>query len=96
VAPGLVKIGITNRSPEDRAKKINLSCDHNFTAHKHWQFEVGEHAEQIEKMSLALLRQTLESPTEMFDGYTETFLNTTTEFVEQTITKVAQSLGLAI
>ena len=96
VAPGLVKIGITNRSPEDRAKKINLSCDHNFTVHKHWQFEVGEHAEQTEKMSLALLRQTLQSPTEMFDGYTETFLNTTTEFVEQTITRVAQSLGLAI
>jgi len=71
----IVKVGITNRKPKDRAKSISKSSGEDFAVVADWLFYNGKEAHEIEQRVLRALRKTHVQPDAKFDGYSECFIN---------------------
>lgn len=80
----LVKVGITNNCPTDRAKRVSRSSGKNFQVAHSWTFSDGKIASDLEVTSLTYLKAQYSQPHDKFHGYTECFLNVNTcDLLEQ-------------
>ena len=77
----IVKIGITNRSSEIRAKDISKSSGKKFKVVWDFWFADGNIPADIEASLLEKLREQYEQPSELFDGSTECFYNVDHEWL---------------
>lgn len=84
----LTKVGITNKSVEERARKISRSFGKKFSADFFIKFENGAIPDAIETTILQELKGIYEQPDEVFDGYTECFINVDNEFVLRRISEM--------
>jgi hypothetical protein len=71
----LTKIGITNRDVSLRAVSVSKSSGLNFNIALYIKFLMGEIPMRVETALLRELRSKYSSPTEVFDGSTECFVN---------------------
>jgi hypothetical protein len=69
---GMTKVGITNLNPHDRAKTVSKSFGKDFVVLTYFTMD-GQECTDLETTLLQELRNEYESPSEKFDGYTETF-----------------------
>jgi predicted nucleic acid-binding Zn-ribbon protein len=74
-ADGVTKVGITNRTAEERLMQIRKSCTHPFAILKTYTNPSGQILSDVETLILRELRQQYQQPLEKFDGYKETFYN---------------------
>lgn len=70
----MTKVGITNKSASDRAKRISGSFGSEFTVIKEFSFEDGQECSDIETKLLRVLRSKYKNPVNKFDGYSEVFM----------------------
>jgi hypothetical protein len=70
---GIAKVGITNRSPETRAKEITKSSGEKFHVICHAYYKDGKVAQRAEKETHRWLSDRYEQPPRAFDGSTECF-----------------------
>lgn len=77
----MVKVGITNRKVNERAKGITNSCGILFEIVKEFNFQEGSIPLRIETTLLRELRATHLQPTEKFDGSTECFYDVNQEWL---------------
>jgi hypothetical protein len=68
----MLKIGITNKSPETRASTISKTSPQKFEV-IFQQHTSGEIAREVEIQVLRWLKRELRQPTEKFEGYSEVF-----------------------
>lgn len=71
----MVKVGITNFCPQERAKHISRKCTETFSVVKYWEWEDGLIANTVETSILQLLRKDYQNPATRFNGWTESFLD---------------------
>lgn len=71
---GIVKIGVTNRAPEKRARRVSISSGKEFSVAYSLRVD-GATAITLEKEMLKDLRQAYSSPLKVYDGSTESFVN---------------------
>lgn len=99
VAPGslyllrcgdMTKIGITNKSPWNRANRISKSFGSEFTVFKSWYFEDGQIPLLMETAILRELNTCYETPTNKFEGYSECFIGVD---IEALVSKVELKLS---
>lgn len=83
----ITKVGITNRSVEDRRKKIVKSSSLAFTEKFSFFFENGSIARALEKETLTHLKSFHKQPTEVFDGSTESFYGVDLEKLQTLISQ---------
>lgn len=69
------KVGITNNTPEDRAKVLSRSHQDSFEVIHSAYWEDGNIANDIETLLLRYLSAKYSNPDEKFHGWTETFLH---------------------
>jgi hypothetical protein len=69
------KVGITNRSAEQRTREIVRSSGLDFTKRFSMYFEDGKIAKDLEVATLSMLNDTYEQPNSVYDGSTESFIN---------------------
>jgi predicted GIY-YIG superfamily endonuclease len=68
-----VKVGITNRTPEARARRISVSSGFKHEVVHFVRFDLGESALKTETKLLNKLRSLYKNPSETYDGYSESF-----------------------
>jgi hypothetical protein len=71
----MLKIGITNLTPKERASKVSKSFGSVFEVRKVWEFSNGQIPQKIETILLRELRSEHQRPTARFEGSSECFLN---------------------
>jgi hypothetical protein len=71
---GSVKLGITNRKPLDRARRISSSSGVEHTVVQSFYFDLGSEARKLESTLLEILRKDYDNPRDVYDGYTESFV----------------------
>jgi hypothetical protein len=69
-----VKLGITNRNPSDRAKRISSSSGVKHIVVQSFYFNLGSEAKKLESVLLEILRKDYDNPRDVYDGYTESFV----------------------
>lgn len=84
----LLKIGITNRSVEQRVRQINKDSGKSFKTVKTFSFTDGSIPKKLEKILILELRAIYKQPLELFDGYTECFIRDSTDNMLNKIEKV--------
>lgn len=70
-----IKVGITNKTPQDRARDVSRSSGKEFHVYESFNLLRGCDALQIENELLAEMREEYTRPPEKFNGYTECFVN---------------------
>ncbi len=70
----ITKCGITNRATSKRISQLAKGGKH-FEVMAEFKFSEGSSARKLESTFLKYLRSMYKSPNEVFDGYTECFLN---------------------
>lgn len=86
----ITKIGITNRQVADRVRDINRDSGKSFEIIWQEKFEDGGLPKMIEGRLLKTLKSSYPQPTEVFDGYTECFLNVEKDYLIAEIGKMKQ------
>lgn len=71
----ITKVGITNRKIKDRLSQIKQNSGKEFSLLIEYSFDDGRIAQSLEKEVLLKLRSLYKSPEDVFDGYTECFIN---------------------
>lgn len=84
----LTKIGITNVSVEERARKISRSLGQKFSTNFFIKFADGRIPDAIETTLLKEFKSIYSQPDEVFDGYTECFLDADNEFILRRISEM--------
>lgn len=69
------KIGITNLSPKERARKVSKSFGAEFEVRDSWSLDDGQKVQTTETLLLRELRAEYDRPTTKFEGSSECFLN---------------------
>lgn len=69
----LVKVGITNSTPQARSYFINKQTGKDFRVYAQWKFEDGNIPLDIETEMLRILNANYTTTTEKFNGFTECF-----------------------
>lgn len=76
---GVVKVGITNKSPKDRINQIFNSSGKEFKFKHSFLFDSGKAASLVENIILADFRVKYNQPAYKFSGYSECFVGVTSE-----------------
>jgi hypothetical protein len=92
VADDYTKIGITNNNLIQRLKSVSKTSGKKFEILKEFSFCDGAVPLRLETKLLEILRSLYKSPTEKFDGCTETFLQCDNNFVILKIEELIVSL----
>lgn len=71
----ITKVGITNRTPQVRAKKVSFSSGRAFEAIEAFWFDDGALPRKIELAALRWLRKNYKQPSQQFEGCTECFVD---------------------
>lgn len=79
------KVGISNKNPEGRAKKVSTSSGEKFEIVYLFKFKEGHVALNVERMLLRALRDNFTNPPNKFDGYTETFCDVDAHAIGETV-----------
>lgn len=94
----ITKVGITNREIEFRVKAVSRSSGKDFLIHAYCYFSEGAHAFKLEQESLKYLASKYLQVGEIFDGYTECFLDVDLtdllNFVTPATTQTQHKLGI--
>lgn len=90
----VVKIGITNRLPNDRLKQVNKDSGKDFHVYYSVLFEFGSQAYKVEQYILKDLRNKYEQPRETFDGCKECFLYLNPEHLKHLIEQRIREMSL--
>lgn len=71
----MLKIGITNLTPKERARKVSKSFGSVFEVRKVWEFSDGQIPQNLETTFLRELRSEYQRPVARFEGSSECFLD---------------------
>jgi hypothetical protein len=75
VSDELTKVGVTNKTPQNRAASVSNSACRDFTVYAEFLYDKGRHALEVENSTLRRLRECYARTDDKFNGYTECFVN---------------------
>ena len=88
----IIKVGITNLTPDQRARKISLSYGKEFEILLGIKFKSGLVADKIETALLKYLRENYKGVSGKFEGHSECFLNVNYEYLQKIIVKLCSKM----
>lgn len=87
VADGMLKVGVTNSDPRNRARRVKAGSGKIFKVAATWNYELGRDALDVEMAVLSRLRSEFKNPSPYFEGATECFVGADLEYVSEIISK---------